>query len=143
MKKLIINIKRNITVDSDARRVAMPDAENPFEGPPFGEFFRFGQPAPLTHSMGSGFLISDDGYLLTNAYVVGEAKTVTVKLTDKREMEGKVVGRAPATDVVANDDSERARKVVRKMGLFLISALLLLTCLTWGAAVWSSFGERQ
>lgn len=89
----------NITVESDARRVAMPNADNPFEGTPFGEFFRFVPPAPPTHSMGSGFLISDDGYLLTNAHVVGEAKTVTVKLTDKREMEGKVVGRDPATDV--------------------------------------------
>ncbi|MCC7484727.1 MAG: DegQ family serine endoprotease [Burkholderiales bacterium] len=91
----------NITVESPTREVALPQDENPFAGTPFGEFFRFlPQPdAAPRRGLGSGFLVSEDGYLLTNAHVVGDAATVTVKLTDKREFEGKVIGRDRATDV--------------------------------------------
>jgi len=93
----------NITVEQPAQKAMLAEGENPFEGTPFGEFFR-GLPqqrpdmAPQ-HGLGSGFLISDDGYLLTNAHVVGEAKTVRVKLTDRREFDGKVIGRDKASDV--------------------------------------------
>jgi serine protease Do len=48
---------------------------------------------------GSGFIISADGTVLTNAHVVAEAKEVTVKLTDRREFTAKVVGLDKATDV--------------------------------------------
>lgn len=48
---------------------------------------------------GSGFIISADGIVLTNAHVVAEAKEVTVKLTDRREFTAKVVGLDKATDV--------------------------------------------
>ncbi|MFP3740982.1 trypsin-like peptidase domain-containing protein, partial [Burkholderia sp. SIMBA_019] len=43
-------------------------------------------------SLGSGFIVSNDGYILTNAHVVDGANVVTVKLTDKREFRAKVVG---------------------------------------------------
>ncbi|MFP3187210.1 MAG: trypsin-like peptidase domain-containing protein, partial [Paraburkholderia sp.] len=43
-------------------------------------------------SLGSGFIVSSDGYILTNAHVVDGANVVTVKLTDKREFRAKVVG---------------------------------------------------
>jgi S1-C subfamily serine protease len=49
--------------------------------------------------MGSGFIISSDGLILTNAHVVGGAKEVTVKLTDKREFKAKVIGADKRTDV--------------------------------------------
>ena len=42
------------------------------------------------HAMGSGFIISPDGMILTNAHVVDGAKEVTVKLTDKREFKAKI-----------------------------------------------------
>ncbi|MEO8598740.1 MAG: DegQ family serine endoprotease, partial [bacterium] len=91
----------NITVDEPTRKVALDQPNNPFEGTPFGEFFK-NMPQPdqgPQHAIGSGFLISADGYLLTNAHVVGDTKNVTVKLTDKREFTGKVIGRDKATDV--------------------------------------------
>jgi len=85
---------------------------NPFEGTPFGdEFFRhfFGQPpqqqphqnAPKRHSVGqgSGFIISDDGYIITNNHVVGEADRVTVRLLDGREFTAKTVGTDPPSDI--------------------------------------------
>ncbi|NIF52651.1 DegQ family serine endoprotease [Burkholderia sp. Ax-1724] len=50
-------------------------------------------------SLGSGFIISNDGYILTNAHVVDGANVVTVKLTDKREFKAKVVGADKQSDV--------------------------------------------
>jgi serine protease Do len=50
-------------------------------------------------SLGSGFIVSADGYILTNRHVVGDASVVEVKLTDKREFEGKVVGSDALSDV--------------------------------------------
>jgi serine protease Do len=75
-------------------------------GDPFYEFFRrFGVPMPQeqervpAHGMGSGFIISPDGLVLTNAHVVAGAKEVTVKLTDKREFRAKVLGFDRPTDI--------------------------------------------
>lgn len=75
------------------------------EGDPFAELFRrFGAPNPMpreqeTHSLGSGFFISADGYILTNAHVVDAADKITVRLTDKREFKAKVIGADRRTDV--------------------------------------------
>lgn len=73
------------------------------KGDPFYEFFnRFSPQIPRGReapSLGSGFLISEDGYILTNAHVVGSADGITVRLTDKREFKAKVVGVDKRTDV--------------------------------------------
>jgi len=75
---------------------------------PFYEFFkRFQGPMPRQmprgavpqHALGSGFIISADGTILTNAHVVAGAKEVTVKLTDRREFKAKIIGVDRATDV--------------------------------------------
>lgn len=50
-------------------------------------------------SLGSGFIVSTDGVILTNRHVVGDASTVDVKLTDKREFKGKVIGSDALSDV--------------------------------------------
>jgi serine protease Do len=76
------------------------------ENDPFFQFFR-GMPgmqqrgpnAVPFKGMGSGFIISSDGLILTNAHVVREAKDVTVKLSDRREFNAKVLGIDPTTDV--------------------------------------------
>ncbi len=74
------------------------------EGDPFYEFFRrfggvpeFGE-APQA-GLGSGFIVSPDGYVLTNAHVVADTDEVMVKLTDKREFQAKVIGLDRYTDV--------------------------------------------
>jgi len=50
-------------------------------------------------SLGSGFIVSADGYILTNRHVVGDAESVTVKLTDKREFKARVIGGDALSDV--------------------------------------------
>ncbi|WP_296000375.1 Do family serine endopeptidase [Rugamonas sp.] len=80
---------------------------NQFGDDPFFEFFRRfqgqgpqGQQREVpTHGIGSGFIISPDGVILTNAHVVRDAREVTVKLTDRREFRAKVLGSDPKTDV--------------------------------------------
>ncbi|MDP1635559.1 MAG: DegQ family serine endoprotease [Gallionellaceae bacterium] len=78
-------------------------APNLPENDPFFEFFRrFGQQMPReqeSQSLGSGFIISADGYILTNAHVVDRADKITVRLSDKREFKAKVIGADKRTDV--------------------------------------------
>ena len=73
------------------------------EDDPFYEFFRrFAPQIPReqeSQSLGSGFIISDDGYIMTNAHVVDHADKITVRLTDKREFRAKVIGVDKRTDV--------------------------------------------
>ena len=73
---------------------------------PFGEFFkRFFNEMPQmprgyrSQGAGSGVIISDDGYILTNNHVVEGAQEVTVTLADKKKYEAKVIGRDPKTDL--------------------------------------------
>jgi serine protease Do len=90
----------NITVVG-SRTVANDDDELPDFGP-FSDFFRrFQTPGPHgpMRGQGSGFIVSPDGIVLTNAHVVDGASEVTVKLVDRREFKAKVVGVDKQTDV--------------------------------------------
>jgi serine protease Do len=73
------------------------------ENDPFFEFFkRFAPPMPRdqeSQSLGSGFILSSDGYIMTNAHVIDHAEKITVRLTDKREFRAKVIGADKRTDV--------------------------------------------
>ena len=101
---------------------------------PFSEFFRrFGVPVPPGQrgmpqpdgepesnegprrpgGAGSGFIVSSDGYILTNAHVVNEADEVTVKLTDRREFKAKIVGVDEPTDVAVLKIEATGLPVVR------------------------------
>ncbi len=90
----------NVSTTSTAR--SGPQAPVP-EDDPFYDFFRrFGPQQPREYearSLGSGFIISADGTILTNAHVVDAAEDVTVKLSDKREFKAKVIGSDKRTDV--------------------------------------------
>jgi serine protease Do len=95
----------SVDVTQTVRRSQLPDLS---EDDPFYEFFRrFGQvprgrerPRDLEQqSVGSGFILSSDGYILTNSHVVDDASEVMVKLSDKREFRAKVIGVDKRTDV--------------------------------------------
>jgi serine protease Do len=88
-------------------RSAMGRLPNVPEDDPFYEFFRRFMPNPgpntprefQSQSLGSGFILSADGFVLTNAHVVEAADEITVKLTDKRELKAKVIGSDKRTDI--------------------------------------------
>lgn len=94
----------------EVRQSARPTASVPVNPEdPLSDFFRrFGIPAPEgfaqpnpapARGAGSGFIVSEDGYILTNAHVVADADSVTVRLTDRREFTAEVIGADRGTDV--------------------------------------------
>jgi serine protease Do len=92
------------------------------EDDPFFRFFRgipgLGQrgrqaPSMPFKGLGSGFIISSDGLILTNAHVVRDAKDVTVKLSDRREYSAKVLGVDTATDIAVLKVDAKDLPVVR------------------------------
>lgn len=95
----------NISSTQTVRASSGPNI--PFdEDDPMYEFFRRffprqpGIPHDFEHkSLGSGFIISGDGYVMTNAHVVDEADEITVRLTDKRELRAKLIGADKRSDV--------------------------------------------
>ena len=104
----------NISVTQKLARGGATSGEDPFADDPFYDFLRrFGVPVPgmpgngrggrvpdqVQQGVGSGFIVSADGFVLTNAHVVDGATEVTVKLTDKRNFKARVVGVDKRTDV--------------------------------------------
>ena len=95
----------NISVVQGTKTAArMPRSKMPDEDelPPFFHNFPFQfnmpHPGPM-RGVGSGFIVTADGLILTNAHVVDDADEVTVKLTDKREFTAKVLGADKTTDI--------------------------------------------
>lgn len=101
----VVNISTTQSANRNALSQQLPQLD---ENDPLYEFFRRFMPNPNqspgprefeAQSLGSGFIISADGYILTNAHVVDSAEDVTVRLTDKREFKAKVMGADRRTDV--------------------------------------------
>ncbi len=99
----VVNISSTkIVHDSDTDQSSQDSQDND----PFYDFFhRFMPNSPqaphdyASKSLGSGFIISHDGYILTNAHVIDDSDEVTVKLTDKREFRAKVIGSDKRADI--------------------------------------------
>ncbi len=99
----------NISTTQARERRAGPQIPNIEEDDPLYDFFRRFVPRPPgpgqgprefeSRSLGSGFIISTDGYILTNAHVVDSADEVTVRLTDKRDFKARVIGADRRTDL--------------------------------------------
>ena len=106
----------NITAVAAAKPAAAPQIPPELQGTPFGEFFRrFGAPGESRprQGMGSGFIVESDGVVLTNAHVVEGADEVRVRLTDRREFKGKVLGADKASDVAVVKIDARNLPVVK------------------------------
>ncbi|MBP5513864.1 MAG: Do family serine endopeptidase [Bacteroidaceae bacterium] len=94
-----------VTIEGKTQRIQSID---PFEDF-FGDFFGFGQrrqqpqqreyKQPDRKGAGSGVIISQDGYIVTNNHVVGQADAINVKLNDGREFKGRIIGTDESTDL--------------------------------------------
>ncbi|WP_312915530.1 DegQ family serine endoprotease [Stutzerimonas kunmingensis] len=103
----VINISTKQKVQSRGATAQMPELEG--LPPIFREFFEHSIPqmpgAPgrgqqrEAQSLGSGFIISEDGYVLTNNHVVADADEIIVRLPDRSELEAKLIGADPRSDV--------------------------------------------
>ncbi len=93
-----ISVTMNAQKADGSKRHFTPDLD---ELPPFLRNFPMPMPPQQgpSRGVGSGFIVSPDGVILTNAHVVADADEVTVKLTDRRELTAKVLGSDKTTDV--------------------------------------------
>lgn len=90
----------------DASRTVTTEVPEAFQNPFFREFFGGQLPESqerVEQGVGSGFIVSEEGTIFTNAHVVDGADTVSVTLKDGRTVEGRVVGTDPLTDVAVID----------------------------------------
>jgi len=108
------------------------DPEDPFFRflPPFGG----PQRETPVRGQGSGFIVSPDGIILTNAHVVQDAKEVTVKLTDRREFRAKVLGADPKTDIAV------LRIEAKNLPTVTLGSVQDLKVGEWVLAIGSPFG---
>ncbi|RMD48839.1 MAG: DegQ family serine endoprotease [Ignavibacteria bacterium] len=123
----IVNIAKAVnptvvTVFIEKKLKVRQNVFNPFFGSPFEDFFGdfFGQrrsPQPkekeyIQQGMGSGVIVSSDGYILTNNHVVNGADEVKVRLMDKRTFTAKIIGTDPKTDIaLIKIDAENLPKI--------------------------------
>lgn len=109
---LVAKLQPAVVNISTTQKITQQQQANPFQGTPLGDLFgqQFGQGggAPVTReaqSLGSGFLISPDGYIVTNNHVIAPgAKGATVEsikviMTDRKEYTAKLIGRDPSSDL--------------------------------------------
>jgi serine protease Do len=92
VKPAIVNIRTRATEPSEVG--PQPRQRSPFPGFPFG-----GTPRAPTQGMGTGFIISADGYVITNNHVIDNFDEIIVQLNDGTDEEARVIGRDPNTDV--------------------------------------------
>jgi len=110
---------------------------------PFGDFFgpfsdENPHRGPEQQGVGSGFVISSDGYILTNNHVVDDANQIKIKLSDGKEVDAKVVGRDPKTDLA----------LLKAEGVSGLQSLQMgdsdsLKVGNWVVAIGSPFGLEQ
>lgn len=132
--KAVVNIsastKAKQRVSAGAGQQDIPEIFRRF----LGEGFEFNQPQQDKQSFGSGFIISADGYVLTNNHVVSDTDKVVVRLSDRRELEAEVVGTDARADIALLKVSAKDLPVVK------IGVPEKLKVGEWVVAIGSPFG---
>ena len=135
----VVNVRASTTPKTSSQ-AQMPGADQQQEIPEiFRRFFgpnmpRGQQPGAERQSAGSGFIVSADGYILTNNHVVDGADQVTVRLSDRRELDAKVIGTDEQTDIaLLKIDAEN-------LPVVSIGDSTLLKPGQWVVAIGSPFG---
>ncbi len=141
--KAVVNISTSQKSQTLQGKMEVP--EMPQDVPPqLEEFFRhfFQDPgrgyAPRqSKSLGSGFIISNDGYVITNHHVVSNADEIIVKLKDRRELEAKLIGSDESTDIALLKVEAKNLPVIK------IGSTEKLKVGEWVLAIGSPFGFEQ
>jgi serine protease Do len=101
----LVKAQKSSVVNISTRQVIRVKQASPFGDPQMDQFFYrfFGGQQPqkeqVRQSLGSGFVISADGFILTNNHVVDKAKDIKVSFDDGRVLEAKLIGRSPEIDI--------------------------------------------
>jgi len=95
----VVNINTEQIIHNAAARMQDPFRDFFGQESPFNDFFRNAPRDLKQKSLGSGFVVDANGYILTNNHVVENATKIKVKLADSRVMDAKVVGTDPQTDL--------------------------------------------
>lgn len=131
----VVNISTTKKIEEEAPQ--LPEGMEIPEGSPLEELFKhfFGQQAPQeTRSLGSGFIISADGYIVTNHHVVQNADQIFVRLQDRRELAAKLVGSDIRSDLALLKVEAQDLPVVRT------GSAQALKVGEWVVAIGSPFG---
>jgi len=106
MAEVVAAVRPAVVNIASTRTIRTQGMPSPFFNDPFfrrffgDEFGPFGKPREHKEAgLGSGVIVDRDGYILTNSHVIKDAEEITVKLSDKREFKGKVVGIDQKTDL--------------------------------------------
>ncbi|MBU0498546.1 MAG: DegQ family serine endoprotease [Gammaproteobacteria bacterium] len=136
-----ISTRRNAGMAQLPPHFSLPDMP---EGSPLNELFRhfFGMPGgpggpgklPQRRSLGSGFIIAEDGYVITNHHVVKDADEIVVNLNDRREFKAEVVGSDPNSDIALLKISAKGLPTVK------VSRNVEVEVGEWVLAIGSPFG---
>src|SRR5258706_11134194 len=136
-----VSVEGTRKVRADSEEFEMPDIPGLQDNPAFRDFFRgFRGRIPMPQGqmpmrgLGSGFIVSPDGYIITNAHVVDGADHVTVKLTDRREFRAKVIGADKQTDIAVLKIDAKSLPTVK------IGSSAEANVGEWVAAIGSPFG---
>lgn len=136
----VVNISTLITAPERGPMPGLPQMPGGQESDPFFDFFRrFMDPeeAPPTgpsQSLGSGFIISADGFILTNAHVVANAAEITVRMTDEKEYRARLIGSDKLTDIALLKVDAKGLPTVRLGNVDKVQVG------EWVAAIGSPFG---
>jgi serine protease Do len=115
MAELVSTVTPSIVNISSTKKVKTHGFQSPFFNDPFfnrffgDQFGNLNKPREYKQSgLGSGVIVDKEGYILTNNHVIKDADEIVVKLSDKREFKGKVIGADPKTDlaVIRIDDGD-------------------------------------
>lgn len=115
----VVNISTTKNNKGKQKLPSLPPGMKIPEGTPFDDLFKHffgapGQPQPYeSHSLGSGFVLSSDGYILTNHHVIKDADEIIVRFSDRNELEAKILGSDERSDVALLKVEATGLKVVK------------------------------
>ncbi len=112
----VVNISSSQKVSDDEDSSQMPPGQGPMPKDRYHGYGGGDKQEHVENTAGSGVIVSQDGYIVTNAHVVSDATDIKVKLTDGREFAGKVIGLDSKTDIAVLKISDKGKFPAARLG---------------------------